>query len=51
MDPNFWTDPTLFVFGFLIFLIGVAIPLLMISFVMRLLGRSFSKTIRAFFRK
>lgn len=51
MDPNFWTDPTLFVFGFLIFLIGVAIPLMLISFIMRLLGRSFSKTARTIFRK
>ena len=42
-----WTDPTLFVYGFAVFLIGIIIPIWIISVAMRFIGRSFKKTFRS----
>ena len=51
MNDFSWTDPTMFVYGFTVFLIGVIIPILIISFVLRIIIRSFRKTTKTIFRR
>ena len=46
-----WTDPTIFVYGFTVFLIGILIPIWLISIIVRIIGRSFKKTARSIRRK
>lgn len=51
MNSFDWTDPTLFVFGLAVFLIGCIIPVWIISVAVRIMGRSFKKTLRVLTRK
>lgn len=42
-----WSDPTIFVYGFAVFLIGIIIPIWIISVALRVIGKSFKRTFRS----
>jgi len=46
-----WSDPTVFVFGLAVFLVGCIIPIWIISVALRIIIRSFKKTFRTLTRK